>query len=60
MSGLSVQSAQMHLFLFLLASALGTLIGGPVGDRIGRKPVICASILGIAPFTLALPYVDLF
>jgi FSR family fosmidomycin resistance protein-like MFS transporter len=58
--GLSVQSAQMHLFLFLLASALGTLVGGPVGDRIGRKPVIWASILGIAPFTLALPYVDLF
>jgi FSR family fosmidomycin resistance protein-like MFS transporter len=58
--GLSVQSAQMHLFLFLLASALGTLVGGPVGDRIGRKPVIWASILGIAPFTLLLPYVDLF
>lgn len=58
--GLSVQSAQMHLFLFLLASAAGTLVGGPVGDRVGRKPVIWASILGIAPFTLVLPYVDLF
>ena len=58
--GLSVQSAQMHLFLFLLASAAGTLVGGPVGDRVGRKPVIWASILGIAPFTLLLPHVDLF
>jgi MFS transporter, FSR family, fosmidomycin resistance protein len=58
--GLSVQSAQMHLFLFLGASAAGTLIGGPVGDRIGRKPVIWGSILGVAPFALALPYVGLF
>ena len=57
--GLSVQSAQMHLFLFLAASAAGTLIGGPVGDRIGRKPVIWCSILGVAPFALALPHVDL-
>jgi FSR family fosmidomycin resistance protein-like MFS transporter len=57
--GLSVQSAQMHLFLFLAASAAGTLIGGPVGDRIGRKPVIWASILGVAPFALALPHVGL-
>ena len=57
--GVSVQSAQMHLFAFLLASAAGTLIGGPVGDRIGRKPVIWTSILGVAPFALALPYVDL-
>jgi MFS transporter, FSR family, fosmidomycin resistance protein len=56
---LSVQSAQMHLFVFLLAVALGTLIGGPVGDRIGRKRVIWFSILGVAPFTMALPYVDL-
>jgi len=54
-----VQSAQLHLFAFLLASALGTLIGGPVGDRIGRKPVIWASILGVAPFALALPHVGL-
>ena len=58
--GLGVQSAQMHLFLFLAASAAGTLIGGPVGDRIGRKPVIWGSILGVAPFALALPHVDLF
>ncbi|HEY2627887.1 MAG TPA: MFS transporter, partial [Usitatibacter sp.] len=48
--GLSVQSAQIHLFIFLFASAVGTLIGGPVGDRIGRKPVIWVSILGVAPF----------
>ncbi|HTH93875.1 MAG TPA: MFS transporter [Rhodocyclaceae bacterium] len=58
--GVSVQDAQMHLFIFLFASAAGTLIGGPVGDRIGRKPVIWISILGIAPFALALPYVNLF
>ncbi len=57
--GLTVQSAQMHLFLFLAASAAGTLIGGPLGDRIGRKPVIWGSILGVAPFALALPYVGL-
>jgi FSR family fosmidomycin resistance protein-like MFS transporter len=56
---LSVQSAQLHLFGFLLASAAGTLIGGPLGDRIGRKPVIWASILGVAPFALVLPYADL-
>ena len=57
--GLSVQSAQLHLFAFLLAAALGTIVGGPVGDRIGRKPVIWASILGVAPFALALPYANL-
>ena len=57
--GVSVQSAQMHLFIFLLAAAVGTLAGGPVGDRIGRKPVIWGSILGVAPFALALPYVGL-
>jgi len=57
--GSSVQSAQMQLFVFLAASAAGTLIGGPVGDRIGRKPVIWGSILGVAPFALALPYVGL-
>jgi len=55
----SVRSAQVHLFVFLLAMALGTLFGGPLGDRIGRKRVIWVSILGIAPFTLLLPYVDL-
>lgn len=56
---LSVQSAQMYLFLFLLAVALGGLVGGPVGDRIGRKRVIWFSILGVAPFTLLLPHVGL-
>jgi FSR family fosmidomycin resistance protein-like MFS transporter len=57
---LSVQSAQIHLFVFLGAVAAGTIIGGPVGDRIGRRQVILASILGVLPFTLALPYADLF
>ena len=57
--GVGVQSAQIHLFVFLGASALGTFIGGPVGDRIGRKYVIWISILGVAPFTLALPHLDL-
>ena len=58
--GVSVQSAQLHLFLFLGAIALGTLVGGPVGDRIGRKYVIWASILGVLPFTLLLPHANLF
>ncbi len=58
--GVSVQGAQFHLFLFLFAAALGTLIGGPVGDRIGRKPVIWISILGVAPFSLMLPFADLY
>jgi len=49
----------MYLFLFLFATALGGLIGGPIGDRVGRKRVIWFSILGVAPFTLLLPYVDL-
>ncbi|HWB25161.1 MAG TPA: MFS transporter [Chitinophagaceae bacterium] len=53
---LSVQSAQFHLFLFLAAVAAGTILGGPLGDRFGRKYVIWASILGVAPFTLFLPY----
>jgi FSR family fosmidomycin resistance protein-like MFS transporter len=56
---LPVQTAQLYLFVFLLAAALGGLIGGPLGDRIGRKRVIWFSILGVAPFTLALPYVGL-
>jgi MFS transporter, FSR family, fosmidomycin resistance protein len=58
--GVSVQNAQLLLFIFLFASALGTLIGGPIGDRIGRKPVIWVSILGVAPFALLLPHADLF
>jgi FSR family fosmidomycin resistance protein-like MFS transporter len=57
---LSVQAGQFYLFLFLFAAAAGTLLGGPIGDRIGRKRVICASILGAAPFSLSLPYADLF
>lgn len=56
---LSVQSAQMYLFAFLLAVAVGTLAGGPIGDRIGRKRVIWGSILGVAPFALLLPHVGL-
>jgi FSR family fosmidomycin resistance protein-like MFS transporter len=56
---ISVRSAQVHLFVFLLAMAIGTLFGGSIGDRIGRKRVIWASILGVAPFALILPYVDL-
>jgi len=58
--GLTVQSAQIHLFVFLGAVAAGTIVGGPVGDRIGRRQVILASILGVLPFTLALPYANLF
>jgi FSR family fosmidomycin resistance protein-like MFS transporter len=57
---LSVQSAQLHLFLFLAAVAAGTLIGGPIGDRFGRRRVILGSILGVLPFTLALPHANLF
>lgn len=56
----SVRSAQLHLFVFLGAVALGTIAGGPIGDRIGRKRVIWSSILGVLPFTLALPYANLF
>ena len=57
---LGVEAAQVHLFVFLCAIVVGTFVGGPVGDRIGRKYVIWGSILGVLPFTLALPYVDLF
>jgi MFS transporter, FSR family, fosmidomycin resistance protein len=58
--GVSVQGAQLRLFVFLGAVAAGTFFGGPVGDRIGFKAVIWGSILGVLPFTLALPYVNLF
>jgi FSR family fosmidomycin resistance protein-like MFS transporter len=54
--GASVQEAQVHLFLFLLAAAVGTLLGGLLGDRIGYRTIIWASILGAAPFTLLMPY----
>ncbi|MEQ9440753.1 MAG: MFS transporter [Cyclobacteriaceae bacterium] len=56
----SVQQSQVYLFIFLAAVAAGTLIGGPLGDRFGRKYVIWFSILGVAPFTLMLPYANLF
>ena len=58
--GVSVQASQLYLFVFLGAVAAGTVIGGPVGDRFGRKYVIWGSILGVLPFTLALPYANLF
>jgi len=58
--GVSVQSAQVHLFFFLGAIAAGTLLGGILGDRIGRKYVIWFSILGMLPFTVLLPYANLF
>ncbi len=57
---LTVQNAQLHLFAFLGAVAIGTFAGGPIGDRIGRKPVIWFSILGAFPFALMLPYANLF
>ena len=56
----SVQHAQVFLFIFLFAVAAGTLLGGPLGDRFGRKYVIWFSILGVAPFTLLLPHAGLF
>ena len=56
----SIQDAQIHLFVFLGAVAAGTLIGGPIGDRIGRKYVIWGSIVGVLPFTLILPHANLF
>ncbi len=56
----SIQTSQVHLFLFLFSVATGTLLGGPIGDRVGRKYVIWFSILGVAPFTLLLPYANLF
>lgn len=57
--GLGIQQAQIHLFIFLFSAAIGTLIGGPLGDRYGRKYVIWFSILGSAPFTLLLPFANL-
>lgn len=56
----SIQSSQLYLFVYLLAAAVGTYLGGPLGDRYGRKYVIWFSILGAAPFALLLPYVSLF
>jgi FSR family fosmidomycin resistance protein-like MFS transporter len=57
---MSIEHAQIHLFIFLGAVAAGTVIGGPIGDRIGRKNVIWCSILGVLPFTMMLPYANLF
>jgi FSR family fosmidomycin resistance protein-like MFS transporter len=56
----SIQQSQFHLFAFMGAVAAGTLLGGPLGDRFGRKYIIWISIVGVAPFTLLLPYVSLF
>ncbi|KQP11474.1 Fosmidomycin resistance protein [Methylobacterium sp. Leaf99] len=57
--GVSVAQSQIYLFVFLGAVAAGTILGGPIGDRFGRKPVIWGSIVGVLPFTLALPHADL-
>lgn len=57
--GVSVKMSQIFLFIFVVSTAAGTLIGGPIGDRYGRKLVIWASILGTAPFSLLLPHVSL-
>ncbi|MFN7984350.1 MAG: MFS transporter [Vicinamibacterales bacterium] len=57
---ITVRAAQVHLFVFLVSVAIGTLLGGPIGDRFGRKHVIWGSILGVLPFTLALPFANLF
>ena len=58
--GVSVRSAQLHLFVFLASAAVGGFIGGPLGDRLGSKYVIWGSILGVVPFTLLLPHANLF
>ena len=58
--GVSVRTAQIDLFIFLGSVAAGTILGGPIGDRFGRKLVIWVSILGVFPFTILLPYADLF
>jgi FSR family fosmidomycin resistance protein-like MFS transporter len=57
---LPVETTQFYLFAFLFAVAVGTIVGGPIGDHFGRKYVIWVSILGVAPFTMLLPYVNLF
>ena len=57
--GVSVSQSQIYLFIYVASTAVGTLVGGPFGDRYGRKPVIWVSILGTAPFSLLLPHVNL-
>ncbi|MCL2768016.1 MAG: MFS transporter, partial [Synergistaceae bacterium] len=57
--GISVQAAQIRLFLYMFALAAGTLLGGPLGDRVGRRYIIWFSILGAAPFTLMMPHLNL-
>ena len=57
---LSIKEAQFHMFIYLIAYALGTILGGPLGDKIGRKHVIWLSVFGATPFALLLPYVNLF
>ncbi len=57
---LSIKEAQFHIFIYLIAYAVGTILGGPLGDKIGRKYVIWLSVFGAAPFALLLPYVNLF
>jgi MFS transporter, FSR family, fosmidomycin resistance protein len=57
---LSVRSSQLHLFVFLASAAIGGMVGGPLGDRLGSKYIIWASILGVLPFTLLLPHANLF
>ena len=56
----SVQTSQVYLFILLASSAVGTMIGGPLSDRFGRKYIIWFSILGVSPFTILLPYANLF
>ncbi len=57
---ISLPTAQLHLFAFLAAVAVGTFVGGPIGDKIGRNAVIWVSFVGMAPFALIMPYADLF
>lgn len=58
--GLSIQQAQFHMFIYLIAYALGTILGGPLGDKFGRKYIIWFSVFGATPFALLLPYANLF
>jgi FSR family fosmidomycin resistance protein-like MFS transporter len=57
---LSIRQAQFHMFIYLIAYAIGTILGGPLGDKVGRKYIIWFSVFGATPFALLLPYVNLF